>query len=126
MRRREFLAALGGATVIAWLPRSALAAAQGRYENLLIIVELKGGNDGLNTVIPYADPDYANLRPRLAIPRDQVLQLDARTGLHPALQPLMPLWQNRELAVVQGVGYPGANLSHFRSIEIWDTASKSS
>ena len=126
MKRREFLTALGAAAVTAWLPRSAFAAAQGRYENLLILVELKGGNDGLNTVIPYADADYYALRSRVAIARDQALQLDARTGLHPSLQPLMPLWQNRELAVVQGVGYPNANLSHFRSIEIWDTASKSS
>ena len=70
-------------------------------------------------------PRITQLRPRLAIPRDQVLQLDQQAGLHPALEPLMALWQGRELAVVQGVGYPGANLSHFRSIEIWDTASKS-
>jgi uncharacterized protein (DUF1501 family) len=125
MNRREFLAATGAAAVTAWLPRAAWAAATGRYDNLLILVELKGGNDGLNTVVPYADADYYSLRPRMAIARDQVLQLDANSGLHPALQPLMPLWQNRELAVVQGVGYPSANLSHFRSIEIWDTASKS-
>lgn len=125
MDRREFLATAGGVALTAWLPRGALAAGIGRYDNLLILVELKGGNDGLNTVVPFADPEYYNLRPRIAIPRDQVLQLDAGTGLHPALQPLMALWQNRELAVVQSVGYPGANLSHFRSIEIWDTASKS-
>jgi uncharacterized protein (DUF1501 family) len=117
---------MGAAAVTAWLPGAAWAGAAGRYENLLILVELKGGNDGLNAVIPYADADYYNLRPRIAIARDQVLQLDARAGLHPSLQPLMALWQNRELAVVQSVGYPSANLSHFRSIEIWDTASKSS
>ena len=101
-------------------------AAGADYRRLLVLVELNGGNDGLNTAVPYADAEYYNLRPRLAIARDQVLQLDARTGLHPSLQPLMPIWQARELALVQGVGYPGANLSHFRSIEIWDTASKSS
>lgn len=126
MERRVFLSALGAAAVTAWLPVAARAGAPARYDNLLILVELKGGNDGLNTVVPYADGDYYNLRPRIAIARDQVLQLDDRTGLHPALQPLMALWQNRELAVVQSVGYPSANLSHFRSIEIWDTASKSS
>jgi uncharacterized protein (DUF1501 family) len=126
MERREFLSAMGAAAVTAWLPGLALAGATGRYENPLILVELKGGNDGLNTVVPYGDGDYYNLRPRLAVARDQVLQLDGRTGLHPSLQPLMALWQNRELAVVQSVGYPSANLSHFRSIEIWDTASKSS
>ena len=126
MQRREFMTALGAAAVTAWLPRSSSAAATGRYDNLLILVELKGGNDGLNTVVPFADADYYNLRARVAIPREQVLRLDARTGLHPSLQPLMAVWQNRELAVVQSVGYPNANLSHFRSIEIWDTASNSS
>ena len=127
MDRREFLSVIGGTAAVAWLPEIAFAQrASGNYNNLLILVELKGGNDGLNTVVPYADGEYYNLRPRLAIARDQVLQLDGRSGLHPALQPLMALWQNHELAIVQGVGYPGANLSHFRSIEIWDTASKSS
>jgi uncharacterized protein (DUF1501 family) len=125
MDRRDFMTTTGVAALSAWLPGTASAAAMPRYDNLLVLIELKGGNDGLNTVVPFADPEYYNLRPRIAIPRDQVLQLDGSTGLHPALQPLMALWQNRELAVVQSVGYPGANLSHFRSIEIWDTASKS-
>lgn len=126
MDRREFLTAVGAASVAAAVnPRVAFAAARGDYGNLLVLVELKGGNDGLNTVVPYADSAYYSLRPQLAIARGQVLQLDDRTGLHPSLQPLLPLWQNRELAVVHSVGYPDANLSHFRSIEIWDTASKS-
>lgn len=102
-----------------------LTSSAGAYRNLLILVELKGANDGLNTVIPYSDPLYAQLRPRLAIARDQVLQLSAQEGLHPSLKPLMALWQDQQLAVVQGVGYPRPNLSHFRSIEIWDTASNS-
>jgi len=125
MHRRDFLK-LGTAASVAFLaPRFASAQAAAGYENLLVLVELKGGNDGLNTVVPYADRTYYSLRPRLAIKRDDVLQLDARTGLHPSLAPLMPLWQARELAIVQGVGYPEPNLSHFRSIEIWDTASRS-
>ncbi len=123
MDRREFLGTAGAAALTAVVPRLALAA-EG-YQNLLVLVELKGGNDGLNTVVPYADPHYYALRPRLAIARERVLQLDQASGLHPALAPLMPLWQARELAVVQSVGYPNANLSHFRSIEIWDTASRS-
>lgn len=127
MKRREFLGAMGAASVaVAVNPRLAFGAAHGHYDNLLVLVELKGGNDGLNTVVPYADNDYYGLRPRIAIARDQVLQLDDRTGLHPALEPLMASWRSRELAVVQSVGYPDANLSHFRSIEIWDTASRSS
>ena len=95
------------------------------YRNLLVLIELKGGNDGLNTVVPHADPAYYALRPKLAIARDSVLPLSERSGLHPALAPLLPFWQDKELAVLQGVGYPAPNLSHFRSIEIWDTASKS-
>src|SRR5262245_1661458 len=127
MNRREFLNAIGAASVTAVVPVSAFAQRSGAsYDRLLVLIELKGGNDGLNTVVPYADTEYYALRPRLAVSRDQVLQLDASTGLHPALEPLMSLWKGQELAVVQGVGYPGANLSHFRSIEIWDTASKSS
>ncbi len=125
MRRREFLKLSSAAGVAVLAPRFALAQGASGYENLLVLVELKGGNDGLNTVVPYADRTYYSLRPRLAIKRDDVLQLDARTGLHPSLAALMPLWQARELAIVQGVGYPRPNLSHFRSIEIWDTASKS-
>ncbi len=124
MNRREFFGTIGAATLAAFAPHLAFAAG-GNYGNLLVLVELKGGNDGLNTVVPYADDDYYALRPRIAITRDQVLQLDAKTGLHPSLEPLMASWRSRELAVVQSVGYPDANLSHFRSIEIWDTASKS-
>ena len=124
MERRDFLksAALLAFTGVGGLARAA-AAPPGR--KLLVLVELKGGNDGLNTVVPFADPRYAQMRPRLAIPRDQVVQLTEAAGLHPSLAPLKPLWDARELAIVQGVGYPQPNLSHFRSIEIWDTASKS-
>ena len=122
--RRSFLklaslVAFGGAE------RLAHAASSPQVRRLLVLVELKGGNDGLNTVIPFADPEYARLRPRLAITRDQVMQLTEATGLHPSLAPLRPSWDARQLAIVQGVGYPQPNLSHFRSIEIWDTASKS-
>ena len=139
MNRRKFLGTLGtlgtigslpligSANGVAWAAASPAAsvAASTPYNNLLVLIELKGANDGLNTVIPYANPRYAELRPRIAIPRDQVLQLSDQEGLHPSLQPLMALWENKELAVVQGLGYPNPNLSHFRSIEIWDTASRS-
>ena len=136
MKRRNFLTALGSLPLfgtlegVAWAadsstPSIATAGGTNPYSNLLVLIELKGANDGINTVIPYANPLYAALRPRLAIARDQVLQVSEQEGLHPALQPLMALWQSKELAIVQGVGYPNANLSHFRSIEIWDTASNS-
>jgi uncharacterized protein (DUF1501 family) len=138
MRRRDFLSMTTAASAALWLPRAfgaqaasqadAMAAttlARSGYGNLLILVELKGGNDGLNTVIPYADPAYYQLRKNIGIKREQVIQLDERTALHPSLQPLMPLWQSQQLAIVQGVSYAQPNLSHFRSIEIWDTASRS-
>jgi len=92
---------------------------------VLLLVELKGGNDGLNTVVPYADARYRELRPGLAVSRDHVIQLDERVGLTGKLEPLMESWKAGDLAIVQGVGYPYPNRSHFRSIEIWDTASAS-
>ena len=95
------------------------------YRRLLILVELKGGNDGLNTLVPYSDAAYYALRPKIGIGRDHVMQLSDHAGLHPALAPLVDLWKKRRLAVLQGVGYPNPNLSHFRSIEIWETASRS-
>ena len=133
MQRRRFFkavaghgAAVGGGLIglpgHAWAQtRSARAAALA--DRILILVELKGGNDGLNTVIPYADPTYYQLRESIAVPREAGIKLDAGTALHPALEELLPLWDKGELAIVQGVGYPQPNLSHFRSIEIWDTAS---
>lgn len=101
------------------------AVSRGRYDRVLVLVELNGGNDGLNTLIPYADDRYYQARPKLAIPRERVLQLSPKVGLHDALEPLMPLWQGNELAFVQGVGYAKPNRSHFRSIEIWETGSES-
>jgi uncharacterized protein (DUF1501 family) len=137
MNRRDFLTIATTAGASLWLPASfaaqtsntssvpgGAASTAGRYGNLLILVELKGGNDGLNTVIPYTDPAYYQLRKNIGIKREQVIPLDERTALHPSLQPLMPLWQDHQLAIVQGVSYPQPNLSHFRSIEIWDTASR--
>jgi uncharacterized protein (DUF1501 family) len=131
MDRRSFLrsslsaAGLGALGIGGTAGTLAATAADSRYRNLLVLIELKGGNDGLNTVAPYADPAYYALRPRLALARDSVVQVSDRAGLHPSLAPLLPIWQDRQLAVLQGVGYPAPNLSHFRSIEIWDTASSS-
>jgi uncharacterized protein (DUF1501 family) len=124
MDRRAFLTLLA-ASPFAGMPALALAAAEPRARKLLVLVELKGGNDGLNTLVPYADPAYGRLRSRLAIDRDQLLKVSDSAGLHPSLEKLGPLWEDRQLAIVQGVGYPEPNLSHFRSIEIWDTASRS-
>ena len=132
MKRRQLLhlgAGLSGAALLgAHAPGLAQALplrAAGATDRILILIELKGGNDGLNTVVPYTDPLYAQLRPTLALAPADVLRLDGSTGLHPELKPMLALWDKDELAIVQSVGYPQPNLSHFRSIEIWDTASNS-
>ena len=122
MDRRDFLLGAGAVSVVL-AGRAALADQTER--RLLLLVELKGGNDGLNTVIPYADPHYHGLRGGIGVARERTLQLDERVGLHEKLTPLMDSWQARDLAILQGVGYPYPNRSHFRSIEIWDTASAS-
>ena len=123
MRRRDFLK-LAALAPFAGAPALA-ASLEAPQRKLLVLVELKGGNDGLNTVIPFADPSYARLRPRLGVAREQAIQLTEQAALHPSLEALKPVWDERRLAIVQGVGYPQPNLSHFRSIEIWDTASRS-
>lgn len=121
---RRHLLQTAAALPFAGLPAGVLARSA-PAPRILVLLELNGGNDGLNTLVPYADPNYARLRPALALARDRVLHLDERFGLHPALQPLMPAWQAGDLAAVLGVGYPRPNRSHFRSIEIWNSASAS-
>jgi uncharacterized protein (DUF1501 family) len=87
------------------------------------LVELKGGNDGLNTLVPFTDPRYYELRPRLGLNPKSVLPLDHRWGLNGAMEALQPAWYAYELAVVHGVGYANPDRTHFRSSAIWDTAS---
>ena len=133
MKRRDFLSnfstVTGAALLSAHAPGWAQAVAQRAssvQERILILIELKGGNDGLNTVVPYADHAYSQLRNTIGIKTGEVIKLDDKVGLHPDLKAMLPFWEKNELAIVQGVGYPEANLSHFRSIEIWETASKAS
>ncbi len=92
---------------------------------VLVIVQLAGGNDGLNTIVPYEDDRYYRLRPTLAIAKAKVLKLDATVGFNPACAGLHRLAQEGRLAIVQNVGYPNPNRSHFRSTDIWETASDS-
>ncbi|MDP7425047.1 MAG: DUF1501 domain-containing protein, partial [Rhodospirillales bacterium] len=98
-------------------------SATGNWDRTVVLVELKGGNDGLNTVVPFTDQKYYDIRPTLAIPRDKVLKKTDKLGFNPAFAPLMPLWESKQMAVVLGVGYPHPNLSHFRGINIWNSAS---
>lgn len=91
-------------------------------ERILVLVELFGGNDGLNTVVPYADDLYRKARPRGALKPDEVLKLDELRGLHPNLVKLRRYYDGGHMAIVQGVGYPKPVYSHFKSFEIWHTA----
>jgi uncharacterized protein (DUF1501 family) len=86
------------------------------------VVQLDGGNDALNTVVPIADPEYVKLRPKLKHDPKQLLKLNDSLGLHSALKPLSKLWEGTQLAVVPGVGYPNPSRSHFQSMAIWHTA----
>ncbi len=90
---------------------------------ILVLLTMYGGNDGLNTVIPFADPAYHDSRPDLAYKPEEVLHLDGALGLNPGLKGMSDLWTQKKLAIVRGVGYPKPDHSHFRSMDIWQTAS---
>jgi uncharacterized protein (DUF1501 family) len=114
-----------GLTVPTFLRRSALAAAdsKGSVDRTLVVVQLSGGNDGLNTVIPFGDDLYAKNRTGLRIASDQILKIDDHVGLHPSLAGFSNLLENGRLSILQGTGYPNPSRSHFRSMDIWNTAS---
>jgi uncharacterized protein (DUF1501 family) len=127
--RREFVRrglgfAAASMTIPAWLDRSVLGA-NGQDGRILVVLQLSGGNDGLNTVIPYANDDYHRARPVLRFTADKVLKINDSIGLNPGLAPLKALYDNGHAAIIQGVGYPNPNRSHFRSMEIWHTCSDS-
>ena len=117
--RRRFLQALAAAPLAASVNGWTQAA---RPDRLLVMVFLYGGNDNFNTWVPYADPLYYRVRPTIAVPRDAVLKVTDHHGFHPSLRALMPAWEARELALLQGVGYAQATQQHFRDIEIAFTA----
>ena len=136
--RREFLRTglLGGSlswTLPAFLSRTMqtlhaqadgalIQGVTGRDGNILVVLQLAGGNDGLNTIIPLGNDEYRKARPNLGIPESSILKIDPATGLHPSLSGLASAYQDGHLSIVQGVGYPNPNRSHFRSTEIWATA----
>jgi uncharacterized protein (DUF1501 family) len=124
--RRQFLqqsALVSLAPLVpAFLPQSLTAADAKADDRVLVVVQLDGGNDGLNTVIPFADENYARCRRELRIKTDEILKLDAAVGLHPAMKAAADLFQDGRLAIVQGVGYPNPNRSHFESMAIWHHA----
>jgi uncharacterized protein (DUF1501 family) len=91
----------------------------------LVVVQLSGGNDGLNTVIPYRNDIYYQLRPNIAIPAAQTIQISDELGLNPYMHSILPVFEKGELAIINNVGYPNPDRSHFRSMDIWHTASDS-
>jgi uncharacterized protein (DUF1501 family) len=91
-------------------------------ERTLVVVQLAGGNDGLNTVIPYNDGTYHSVRPNLGIGADKVIQLNDTLGLHPAMTGMKQLWDAGQVAIVNGVGYPNPTYSHFAAMDVWETA----
>jgi uncharacterized protein (DUF1501 family) len=139
--RRKFLrtGVLGGAaawTIPAFLEKtffamdaaaadSATQIVTGKDSPILVIVQMAGGNDGLNMVVPYADDAYHIARPKLAIAGDRTLKINDHLGLHPKMTGLRGLYDAGNVALIQGVGYPNPNRSHFRSTDIWQTASDS-
>jgi uncharacterized protein (DUF1501 family) len=139
--RREFLRKTVLASALSWTvptflantfsalqAEAADAATQivtGRDGTILVILQMAGGNDGLNTLVPYANDLYHKARPRIGIAANQVLKINSDLGFHPGLTTFKEFYDAGQLAVVQGVGYPNPNRSHFRSTEIWQTASDS-
>ena len=88
---------------------------------VLVVIQVTGGNDYMNTVVPYADPLYQDNRPTVGVPVDEVLPIDERFGFNPALAPLKDLYDDGRVAVINGIGYPNPNRSHFRAMDIWHT-----
>lgn len=109
-----------------FLGRTALAAPAadkpGAKDTILVVIELTGGNDGLNTVVPYKDADYEKYRPTLKLSPGQLKKVNGELGLHPALSGLAELLEQGCLSIIQGVGYPNPSQSHFRSMDIWQAA----
>jgi uncharacterized protein (DUF1501 family) len=127
IKRRDFLKTGSLATASLLLPKF-LKAVEGPGAlpaggKILVMLQLSGGNDGLNTVVPVRNDIYYKERPRLGIKRDETLALNSETGLHPALNGFKNLYDNGELAILHQVGYPNPDRSHFRSMDIWHSGS---
>ena len=125
--RRQLLKAAPLVALTASAPgfvtRTARAAEEGtKKDTVLIVIEMTGGNDGLNTVIPYEDDLYHKARPTLRLTKQQVVRVDDRVGLNPGLRPLERMLRDGHVAVVQGVGYPNPDRSHFESMDVWQSA----
>ncbi|QEH40528.1 DUF1501 domain-containing protein [Chitinophaga sp. XS-30] len=127
LNRRRFLQVGSLASASLMLPRFLKAMEQGNMvppgNKVLVVVQLSGGNDGLNTVIPYRNDIYYKLRPQLGIKRENALALNDELGIHPSLDAFKSFYDDGALGVLNSVGYPNPNRSHFRSMDIWQSAS---
>ena len=130
LSRRHLLQALAAQAGVLSIPASARAAtsstASNKDERILVVLELSGGNDGLNTVVPYGDDAYYKHRPKLGIRANRVRKLDARFGLNPGMAGFERLWKNGQLAIVHGCGYENPSYSHFASMAYWHTGTPNS
>jgi len=126
MSRRSLLKALGAGaltlTATEAVSTQVAFAAPGYTGDVLVVLSLRGGFDGLSAVVPAGDPEYYRLRPTIAVPQSSLLALDGTFGLHPALAPLLPLWRAGTLGAVHGVGQPDATRSHFAAMEEMERA----
>ncbi len=130
LSRRQFInltasgtAVIGlGATTPQFLAHAAMKAKS--QENVLVVVQLSGGNDGLNTVVPFTNDDYRKARPSLAVSKKDVLKINDELGFHPVLKGFSSLYDQGQLSIVQGVGYPNPNRSHFESMDFWHTCKR--
>ena len=92
-----------------------------KKDPVLVVLQLSGGNDYLNTVIPYADPQYRDNRRGVGIPDGEILHIDGDVGLHPSMGVIRDLYNQGDVAIIHGIGYPDSIRSHFRSMDIWHT-----
>ena len=128
--RRDLLArGLRNSTLVALAPtlpgflaRTARAAGPEKDGRILVVLQLNGGNDGINTVVPFKDEGYARHRKAIRLPEQRLIHINSEVGLHPAMADAGRLLESGRLAIVPGVGYPNPNRSHFRSMAIWQSA----
>lgn len=130
MKRRDFLKHSALASTACMIPSFLAGFEPGRQyasrsQKILIVIQLSGGNDGLNTVVPYRNDLYYRYRPSLAVPEQEVLRLDDELGLNPAMAALRELYEEGSVSVLNSVGYPNPDRSHFRSMDIWHSAGPS-
>ncbi len=130
MKRREFIqksafTAFGSLLIPSFLKAFERNAITGENDKILVIIQLSGGNDGLNTVVPYTNDIYYKARPTIAIDKSQILPLTDELGFNPAMEKMRKLYDEGMLSIINSVGYPNPDRSHFRSMDIWHTASNS-